>query len=741
MNDDGHKTILLVEDEAVVAMAETTTLEQFGYDVITASSGSEAIETAAEHPEIDLVLMDINLGDGMDGTEVAQHILKDHDLPLVFLSAHSEREVVTRTEGITSYGYVVKNSGDTVLIASVKMAFRLFDARKKERANEQALKESEERFRDLAEMLPEAVFETDTNMTLTYANRRAFELFGYSQADFDAGLNAFDMIMPEDRERAVDNVQRRLRGEELGSTEYVAQTKSGSPFDILLHLGGVLKNGSLVGFRGVLVDISERKQAENALRTSEDRLDLALYVANEGLWDWDLTTSGAYFDARYYTMAGYEPNEFPGTFDAWAERVHPDDYQSAEFGIKSYLAGEAATYDATFRFRRKDGEWMWIRARGKIVERDATGVPLRMVGTHADISDQKRTEEALRESEDQLGALYQTTSHGIVFHDGDGAIISANPAAGQILGLTVEQMIGRTSIDPRWRAIHEDGSEYPGDTHPAMISLKTGKPVQNAIMGIFHPEKEEYRWISVDTTPLFKDAVERPRQVYAVFKDITQYRAAEERVRRLLGEKEILLKEVHHRIKNNFATVGSLMSLHAQSTTSPEAISVLTDAIARVNSMRVLYDRILLADDYRVTSVKQYLNGLIDEIVPLFPGNSDVAIDRKIDDFRLDAKQLYPIGIITNELFTNAMKHAFVDRNGGRIRVALTRERNHVVLTVGDDGVGLSGEFDIAESGGFGLMLVSMLSQQLGGTATMSGKNGTTSVVEFDIDETPDSQT
>ena len=132
MLEKTQKTILLVEDEFLIAMTEKLELEKYGYAVRTVTTGEKAIETIKTSSGIDLVLMDINLGDGIDGTEAAEIILKDHDIPIVFVSSHSEREVVEKTEKITSYGYVVKNSSITVLDASIKMAFKLFNAKIRE---------------------------------------------------------------------------------------------------------------------------------------------------------------------------------------------------------------------------------------------------------------------------------------------------------------------------------------------------------------------------------------------------------------------------------------------------------------------------------------------------------------------------------------------------------------------------------------------------------------------------------
>jgi len=123
-----RQTILLVEDQALIALAEKNTLESHGYSVITANTGERAVEVVASGRPIDLILMDVNLGAGIDGPTAAERILAGRNVPIAFLSAHTEPEVVERTEQITSYGYIVKDSGDTVLLASVRMAFRLFDA-------------------------------------------------------------------------------------------------------------------------------------------------------------------------------------------------------------------------------------------------------------------------------------------------------------------------------------------------------------------------------------------------------------------------------------------------------------------------------------------------------------------------------------------------------------------------------------------------------------------------------------
>ena len=148
-----------------------------------------------------------------------------------------------------------------------------------------------------------------------------------------------------------------------------------------------------------------------------------------------------------------------------------------------------------------------------------------------DITEHKRAEAMLRESEEKYRTLFETMAQGVVYQNAAGEIISANRAAEHILGLSREQMQGRTSLDPRWKAVHEDGSDFPGDTHPAMVALRTGKEVRNIVMGVFHPQEKERVWININAVPQFKPGEPQPYQVFTTFEDITERKRAEEALR------------------------------------------------------------------------------------------------------------------------------------------------------------------------------------------------------------------
>lgn len=175
-------------------------------------------------------------------------------------------------------------------------------------------------------------------------------------------------------------------------------------------------------------------------------------------------------------------------------------------------------------------------------------------GIGIDITERRAMEAALRESEEKYRNLFETMTQGVVYHAPDGHIIAANPAATRILGLSLTQMQGRTSTDPRWRTIHEDGTDFPGQTHPAMIALQTGQEVRNVVMGVFNPVSDEYRWINVNAIPQFRPDETTPYQVYTTFEDITErkraeeaLRASEERLRQAIRASQIGIFDHDHR--------------------------------------------------------------------------------------------------------------------------------------------------------------------------------------------------
>jgi two-component sensor histidine kinase len=167
--------------------------------------------------------------------------------------------------------------------------------------------------------------------------------------------------------------------------------------------------------------------------------------------------------------------------------------------------------------------------------------------------------------------------------------------------------------------------------------------------------------------------------------------------------------------------------------TDPGAVAALNDARRRMQSMMVLYDKLYRSEGFRELSAKEYLVPLVREIIDNFPNKEIVTIEMHVEDVILDIERLSPLGIIVNELITNIMKHAFVGWDKGVISIAASLKENHATISVQDNGIGLPEGFDLKTSTGFGLRLVDMLTEQIGGSMRIEKEKGTRFILEFDV--------
>ncbi len=276
---------------------------------------------------------------------------------------------------------------------------------------------------------------------------------------------------------------------------------------------------------GTHTDITARKTAEEELKESRERLEYALSAVNDGLFDWNVKTGQVFFDARYYTMAGYEPDEFPHQFNEWATRVHPDDLSRSLAEVERHLAGKTRIFDIVFRFRRKDESWMWIRGRGRIIERDAEGKPVRMIGTHTDCTRQMKAESALRQSEERFQKMLGVIPDMVSIHD---------PA----MNVLYSNWQGYAAVAPERRICGEKCYKiYRGyDTVcPDCVAhkvLETGKPVQT------EAALPDGRWVDLRVIPILDDQG-RVEVFVEWVRDITEQKKA-------LEEREKLQAQLAH---------------------------------------------------------------------------------------------------------------------------------------------------------------------------------------------------
>jgi len=213
---------------------------------------------------------------------------------------------------------------------------------------------------------------------------------------------------------------------------------------------------------------------------------------------------------------------------------------------------------------------------------------------------------------------------------------------------------------------------------------------------------------------------------------LIERKSAENKINTLLKEKDIILKEVHHRIKNNMNTTYGLIVLQADAVKDPEAKKALDDASNRVQAMITLYEELFISGHYSDVSMKNYLPMLAERIIANFPNRDNVTLKVVSDEFAIDEKILSGLGLIINELLTNIMKYAFVGRESGIINIQLKKELKKITLVVSDNGVGFSKDELLLNKSSFGLSLVDSLTKQLNGKLTYQNHAGTITTLEFD---------
>ncbi|MFL5419211.1 MAG: EAL domain-containing protein [Myxococcales bacterium] len=257
-----------------------------------------------------------------------------------------------------------------------------------------ALRASEDRFRALVEQSIVGIFLIQDGKVV-YANPKFAEIYGYRQEDFlHGGIPIEELTYEPDVPAVRDLVRRELAGEAVGLLEtYRGKRKDGTAIEVEAH-GALTELSGRPAVIGTLLDVTERRRTERALRDSEERYALAARGANDGLWDWDLVANRVYLSPRWKAMLGLGEGDIGGNPEGWLGRVHPDDHARLTADIAAHVEGRSAHLESEIRIRHADGTWRTMLVRGAAV-RDASGKATRMAGSQTDITDRKRAEEKL----------------------------------------------------------------------------------------------------------------------------------------------------------------------------------------------------------------------------------------------------------------------------------------------------------------------------------------------------------
>jgi PAS domain S-box-containing protein len=580
-----------------------------------------------------------------------------------------------------------------------------------QKKNENEFRDSLKKFQDLTETTSDFVWETDSQGRYTYCSSQMEILWGFKPEEM-IGKTPFDVMPPEDREKAIEYFGKIANSPKPFKMESSAYHKQGHL--VYLETSGVPffdGQGVLLGFRGISRDITERKKAEQEIKS------LAKFPTENPLPIFRVFKNGTLLytnPAAEKLLDHLEIRVGEAMPEQWQKTVLKALESKCRLKLEKEVNGRLFSFSVTP-----------IVSEGYV----------NFYGS--DITERKQTEEDLRVSEQRYRSLFEGVSGGVVSQDQNGVIIDANNVACELLGLTRDQMCGRTSFDPKWHAIKEDGSPFPGNEHPSMVALQSGKPVKNVVMGVFHPIEDAYRWIQINAEPRRDPETGQVNGVVTTFLDITHHKKIEERLKESQTKLEVLNEKLHvngslarHDVGNKImAAKSNLYLLKKQIGDNPK----LTKYVDNVETALASSDRIFEFSRLyeKVGSeklVKQNVFDCFNQAVALMVNLGKVDVINQCQGLEVVADSLL------NQLFynfiDNSLKHG---EKVTQIHLHYTREGDELKLFYEENGVGVplankaklfDAGFTTGKGSGLGLYLTKKIIDVYGWTITETGEVG-----------------
>lgn len=471
---------------------------------------------------------------------------------------------------------------------------------------------------------------------------------------------------------------------------------------------------------GVTRDITERKRAEDSLRASEELFRQAFEYSAAGM---ALVSPDGQFlrvNASLQSILGYTEAELL-QMNCVAVTA-PDDRAADKQWVEPMLAGRMDRHSMEKRYVRSDGSVVWVLLTVSIV-RDKADCPVNFVAQFLDVTARRLAEVAVRESEERLRIFVENAPVGVAMLDRELRYISYSRRWLTDYGLGEQYLVGRShyevfpEITDRWKEIHR--------------RCLTGES-ELCEQDRFDRGDGSASYLRWEIQPWY-DAVGAVGGLVFFTELITDRIKAEEQVKASLREKESLLKEVHHRVKNNLQIITSLLNLQAETVQDPTTLKLLRESQNRVRSMALVHETLYRSGDLGWIDLGTYVDAICSYLSRAYGiDHYRIHIEVHVDHVSLDLDRAIPCGLIINELVSNALKYAFPENRSGRITVRLTSNSDqNYTLAVEDDGVGLPPDLDLGKIKSLGLQLVNDLVRQLSGSIVIEKAPGAGFFIRF----------
>lgn len=569
--------------------------------------------------------------------------------------------------------------------------------------SEQVLAEALAGLRDLIQAIPDIVYFKDKDHHNLAVNEAFEKMCGRTKAEIIGKTDG--EIFPPDLAAACKTSDERVleSGKSLRFEEAILDRDGRETVYETIKSPFRNSAGEIAGIVGISRNINDRKQTEAALRESEERFRTLYENATVGLYR--TTPDGRILLANpaLLRMLGYDSFEEIAPLNLEPDGLGPE-YSRASF--KDLLEKEGLIQGLEAAWKRKDGATVYIRESARAIF-DPAGRVKYYEGTVEDVTERKRAELELLASETKFRRVFDRSLEGIFLTNLEGRILAANKAMVRMFGYESFSEFLTTSI-------HDHYVET--ETRSKIIeALKAEDEIRNWELRL--KRKDGTIFHALANATVLRDETGRIDHIEGMLADVSDLVQSKAALQSALREKETLLKEIHHRVKNNMQVVSSLLSLQSQYLQDPEAITAFQDSQNRIRSMSMIHESLYRSDRLSRVDFAAYIRNLAQALIgsqAKYPGRIELRMDAEPVNF--DLKTAIPLGLIINELVSNALKHAFSKDRKGTITIGLHHlAKDEFLLSVRDDGVGLPGDMELGQSKSMGLQLVETLTGQLDG--------------------------
>ncbi len=482
------------------------------------------------------------------------------------------------------------------------------------------------------------------------------------------------------------------------------------------------ERGRIVEWFGAASDITDRKRTEAAVQESEEQFRRAVEEAPIPVIMHAENGQVLHISHTWTELTGFRAEDIP-TFEAWLNQAYGEGADAVRRHMQDLFAGTHRSIDIEIPVRTRSGErrhWSFSASSPGLL-RDGRRF---IVGMALDITARKQAEEALRASEERFRLLVENVREYALFQlDLQGHVTTWNPGAERLFGYKAEQIVGQSF--ERFLTVADQHSATFQNEFDRVLA---GERVEDA-RWLVRRDGSQF-WARWGTEPV-RDETGVLRGVAKVLRDETDRQRAEEAIRASLLEKEQLLREVHHRVKNNLQVITSLINLQAQDIEDERVLGLFDETRNRVYSIAAIHELIYRSASFAAIHLSDYARQLVPNLVRFYDLYNRVTVDIVGDGATLELERAVPFGLLLSELVSNACKHAFPGQVAGSISVDVRAADGYATVEVADTGVGLPANFDYRQASSLGLQLVHNLAIQLRASVSVSPGPGTRVIVRI----------